>query len=519
MHEKDKILANIFTEDGNIVIKPDEPDYIRRRAKLVFELVNSSSHHTIVTDPEGRILFANRAAQQITGFSLSEMRGNTPRLWGGLMSRDFYESLWMSKKTGLSIETEVRNRRKNGEIYYVYAHISCIRDENGEIIGFIGNEEDITTLKEAEQKASENSKRFLELTERIPEMYWITEFQPAEHVVYVSSVFEKLFHMSKDKLIANPRAWVKSVHPEDVNIVVNTFESVIKEKTRKNITFRTVSTEGEIKYIYAQADAILDENMNTKRMVGVARDVTLEKAVDRQKDEFISLASHQLKTPIGAMNWNVEMLLNGDYGKLTEEQKEVLGDVYVLGNRMNELVNGLLNISRIESGSIIIEPSQLDFAKLLNEVTMEMKPRIAKKAHKMILNIQENIEKIPADRKLLRIIFQNFISNAIKYTKDKGRITIDLHQDNENVYFSVANNGDPIPTDDQGKIFGKMFRASNASTQDPDGNGLGLYIVKQIVETAGGKIWFTSKEGQDTVFSCSFPLTGMRPKQGNKNLL
>ncbi len=252
--------------------------------------------------------------------------------------------------------------------------------------------------------------------------------------------------------------------------------------------------------------------------VAIFRDMTKEKDIDKEKTEFVSLASHQLKTPIGSINWNMEMMIDGDYGPISDKQKDILQETYIMSQRMNDLVNALLNISRIELGVFIIEPAPTDWVKLCDEVLVEMKPRLISKGHQLTKDFGANLPLVPADVKLLRVIFQNFISNAIKYTPEHGKVSISLKVDNGNIVFSVANNGESIPEAEQEKIFGKMFRASNAQVQDPDGNGLGLYVVKKIVENAGGKIWFTSKKGEDTVFACSIPLSGMIAKSGTREL-
>jgi signal transduction histidine kinase len=126
--------------------------------------------------------------------------------------------------------------------------------------------------------------------------------------------------------------------------------------------------------------------------------------------------------------------------------------------------------------------------------------------------------KALADPKILRIIFQNLLSNAVKYTPDGGRLTISIKKTEEKIKIEVANNGVVIPKEEQAKIFDKLFRASNAQEMDPDGNGLGLYLLKSIVETGGGKVWFESEAGRDTVFFVEFPMPGMKEKKGEKAL-
>lgn len=258
--------------------------------------------------------------------------------------------------------------------------------------------------------------------------------------------------------------------------------------------------------------------MNVIFFVGIEHDITKEKEIDRAKTEFVSLAAHQLKTPIGALNWDMEMLMSGDYGKLTEQQNEVLNEMHSLSVRMNELINNFLNVSRIELGIFIIEPVLTDFVKLCEEVLSEMEPRRAQKNQVITKDFDKKLTQVPADPSLLRIIFQNFISNAIKYTQNKGNIGVSLKTDKNEIIFSVADNGGPIPVEDQSRIFEKMFRASNAQKLDPDGNGLGLYLVKKIVENAKGRVWFTSRKGEDTIFSVAFPLSGMAKKEGTKKL-
>ncbi len=148
-----------------------------------------------------------------------------------------------------------------------------------------------------------------------------------------------------------------------------------------------------------------------------------------------------------------------------------------------------------------------------------MTPNLVIKKHLLKKEFNGALPLIQADQKLLHVIFQNFISNAIKYTQAGGEITVSIKIVENDVVFSVANNGEPIPEEDQSKIFQKMFRASNAQEQDSGGTGLGLYIVKEIVENAGGRVWFTSKKGEDTIFYVSFPSTGMLRKEGTKKLL
>jgi PAS domain S-box-containing protein len=247
-----------------------------------------------------------------------------------------------------------------------------------------------------------------------------------------------------------------------------------------------------------------------KKVIGtikVFRDITNEHQIDRAKTEFVSLASHQLRTPLSTVSWYTEMLLEGNIGCLNEKQKKYLTEVYHGNQRMIELVNALLDVSRLELGTFTIEPKPTDMVRLAKSVIHEQTPQID--IRKIELSFSpEKIPIINADPKLVRMIIQNILSNAIKYTPDGGKVKVSISLANKkNVLFKVTDNGYGIPKNQQDKIFTKLFRADNVREKDTDGTGLGLYIVKSVVENSGGKIWFEStKEKPGTTFFVTLPI-------------
>lgn len=259
-----------------------------------------------------------------------------------------------------------------------------------------------------------------------------------------------------------------------------------------------------------------------KKLIGVIvvfRDVSKERALDRAKSEFVSLASHQLRTPLSAINWYSEMLLDGDAGDLNDDQREYTHEIYEGNKRMVELVDSLLNVSRLEVGKLKNEPKETSLIELENSLSKELRTSVLAKKMIMKNNIEKHLPNVFADPKLLRMILQNLLSNAVKYTAEKGTVVLTmrlakseelskakLRHNQQYVYISVADNGYGIPLEQQGKIFEKLFRADNVRKLDVEGTGLGLYIIKEVALKLGGAIWFDSDEGKGTTFHVIIPV-------------
>jgi signal transduction histidine kinase len=216
--------------------------------------------------------------------------------------------------------------------------------------------------------------------------------------------------------------------------------------------------------------------------------------------------------------------------KINLEQKKYLTEIYQASQHMSALVNDLLNVSRIELGTFVIEPETINPIEIMLSVLSEVKPLLEKNHIQLLTNYDPTLTQYIADAKLLRIVFQNLITNAVKYNRYNGVVNIELNWQEkganivnyqlpeDSLLFSVADNGIGIPRTQQNKIFTKLFRADNAQKVDSGGTGLGLYLTQGIVENSGGKIFFTSEEGKGTKFYVILPKTGMQKKSGLKTL-
>ena len=341
-------------------------------------------------------------------------------------------------------------------------------------------------------------------------------------ILYVNEAAEKLTGYSKKEMIGQrPSLWGKQMSNEfyeqmwkTIKIDKKNFSGQINNK-RKN---------GDVYQASMNVSPILDKNGNPAFFVGIERDMTKEMEIDKAKTEFVSLASHQLRTPLSAVNWYTEMLMDGNAGAITPEQKKYLDEIYRSNQRMVELVNALLNVSRIDLGTFAIDPQLTDIAEIATSVVFEQLPVITGKHLTVTETYHDDVPIMKVDPKLIRIVFQNLISNAVKYTPPEGKVTVKIittmkDKQKDGVCISVSDTGYGIPASQQANVFTKLFRADNAIEKETDGTGLGLYVVKNIVEQAHGRVWFTSIENQGTTFFVTLPLIGMTQKKGNKGLI
>lgn len=291
---------------------------------------------------------------------------------------------------------------------------------------------------------------------------------------------------------------------------------VLQDGLRINFKTKYMRRDGSIFPVSTIASPI---NLGGKIFgsVIVFRDITKEYEIDRMKTEFISLASHQLRTPLSAIRWFVE-LLQEQLSNITPEQKEIIENISVSTKRMIELVNTLLNISRIESGRLIINSRPTNIKDLISSTLKELQIRIQQRQLQVFTNFPDNIPIISVDPRLIREVYLNLLTNAIKYTPQGGKITISLALDDKYLISKVEDSGMGIPEKDKPRIFQKFFRADNAQKIDTDGTGLGLYLAKIITQSSLGKLWFESEENKGSKFYFSLSLLGTPTKDGEVTL-
>jgi len=226
--------------------------------------------------------------------------------------------------------------------------------------------------------------------------------------------------------------------------------------------------------------------------------------INRIKSEFVSFVSHQLRTPLTAIKWSADTLLHDDPPP-SEKQKEYLETIHSSANQTISLADAFLNVSKIEQGTFLSGIAESNLQNITEEILQELKPQIQAKKISIDKNYSGNLTSVKIDPKLIQAVLQNLISNAIKYTPEKGHVEISANGNNNELSIEIKDNGIGIPAGQQDKIFTKLFRAENVQGKTA-GSGIGLYMVKTLLEQIGGKIRFESKENEGTTFYANIPL-------------
>jgi len=241
----------------------------------------------------------------------------------------------------------------------------------------------------------------------------------------------------------------------------------------------------------------------------VRRDLELRKEnkkitqLDKEKSEFVSTVAHQLRTPLSAIKWTLDILLKEDAGPLVSEQKALVMKAYESNERIINLIKDMLGVDRLESGAGL-SFFEISLTDLVNNIIAEFQSSIERRKITVSVDASASLPKVSVDPQKMRAVFQNLIENAVKYTTDT--ITITMKEKGDTVEVVVSDNGIGIPQAQATDIFKRFFRAENAMKRDPEGSGLGLFIVRSILQRHGGDISFEGAEGKGTTFTFTLPL-------------
>lgn len=325
-----------------------------------------------------------------------------------------------------------------------------------------------------------------------------------------------LFNPSAGEILGIKKSDLGKKIDQADNFSLNNFAKIVRNKfavkkiedQQNNLAMEeaAIKYQGEDRVYKIMTAKVTEPDGDYLGTMKIFYDTTREKTIDNLKSEFISIAAHQLRTPLSAIKWVIKMLLDGDAGALSLEQQELLNKGYKSNERIIRLVNDLLDVSRIEEGKFGFEFKKTDFSEVLSAAISSVEDLIKKSNLELTVEKPDKLPKIFLDKERMIMVMQNLLSNAVKYTPEYGKIKISIQFDTKFLYVKIKDQGVGIPKKELPKIFTKFFRATNVVRIQTEGTGLGLFIVKNIIVKHNGTISLKSEEGRGTEVSFSLPI-------------
>jgi signal transduction histidine kinase len=239
--------------------------------------------------------------------------------------------------------------------------------------------------------------------------------------------------------------------------------------------------------------------------------------LDKTKDDFISMASHQLRTPLTSIKGYISMVREGDAGKITKSQDQLLEEAFKSSERMVHLINDFLNLSRMQTGKFQIDRRPVDLSKVIQQEIASLVTTADSHKLSFAYKAPKNFPILDLDEDKIRQVIMNFSDNAIDYSPEGTNIKVKLTLEAKYAVFTITDTGIGVPRAEQSQLFSKFYRASNARKQRPDGTGVGLYLAKTVIEAHGGKVIFESTENKGSTFGFKLPIDKLRTRSDADN--
>ncbi len=451
-------------------------------------IVQAATDGIMTVDPRGRITSVNRAAQLMFDYPAQE-----------LLARDLERlipapaGILEASDTAAAQRSEMEGVRRDGSRFPIELSVSVVRTEHDHFFAVVVR--DITERK----RAYETRFQLASIVESSDDA--IIGWSPDLRIVSWNPGAERIYGYTAAEILGRPFPILLPAGRQDE--ARHLVERLQRGEHLQNYETVRERKDGRPIDVSVTVSATRDEAGRITGFSTIARDITERKAIERLKDEFIATVSHELRTPLTAIRGHVELILDGEAGPVTPLQRQFLGVAIQNTDRLAALINDLLDVEKIEAGKMQIRQEPVDVAVILREVVATFRLEAERKG----LGFREEIADrlvVTGDRDRLIQVFANLVSNAIKYTSH-GEVGVRASRRDGRVAVVVHDTGIGIAAEDRPQLFTKFFRSSDTAVRDAGGTGLGLVIVKGIVERHGGSIELDSEKGSGSRFTVLLP--------------
>ncbi|MBI2963272.1 MAG: PAS domain-containing protein [Deltaproteobacteria bacterium] len=390
---------------------------------------------------------------------------------------------------------EWRIRRKDGEIRWVEGHGKLERDGAGEPARFVGAIRDVTCRKVMEEALRESEERFRQLAFAAPVGIFRTDLSGG--CVYTNPRWHRLAGLSFEQSLGD--GWASAVHPEDRERVLTEWRNATHRGQEFDLEFRVRTPAGAVRWIQAHAGAIRSERGEPLGYVGTNDDVTEKKAIEQLRRDVVSMLSHDIKNPLMAIRGYAEILRENLHDSCDAEAS--IDAIESAAEQAMSLALNFLEADRIESGLLELRRARASLNEIVERVIGQQAARARFKGVQLRADVDAALPPFELDRSLIERVLANLLSNAIKFSPAGGAVDVATRRDGDRATVSVRDHGPGIDADNVSRLFQRYSRSGRS-----DSTGLGLFIVRTLVEAHGGSVGVESERGAGAVFAFSLPL-------------
>lgn len=470
---------------------------IKENVNLLISALKTAANAIIITDKEGKIQWANPAFTKLTGFTCEEAIGGKMNILKSYKhTQEFYKSLWDCILKGEIWQGEIINKRKDGKLYIEEMTIAPVFNENKEITNFISVKQDITARKVAEKRLKRSERQYRKLFQEAEEL--ILNILPSGKILYTNISWQKRVECSKKE--CKKLYFYDFIDFKERDNFLKIIDTIRDTKKSYYITTEIISKNNKKTFLDGTIYPVIKKG-SLKSLWMIFRDISKKKELEELKNEFISIVSHELKTPLTSIYASISLILN-EVNK-EQENKQLLGVIKGEIERLIRLTNSILDVERIESGNVKLNKKVLSLEEIIHQLVDSYHSYSKKRQIKIVIEgILKNIY-VYADKDALLQVLTNLLSNAIKNSASYSIVKISIEKCKDFVRLGVINYGKEIKKE----YYDRVFRKFSQINDKREGTGLGLYISKALIERMDGKIYFESGKDKGTIFYIELPLS------------
>jgi PAS domain S-box-containing protein len=505
------------------LVKEDKKDAPEELYAVMF----NSSLDGIAVEEDGRVVVANDSFAEMFGYENGESLVNKDLL--DLVSNDDILKVaeyFRLKERGKSAPDrfEFLGKKQDDSQFFTELSVSTFESNSKNYVVMVAR--DITERKRAQKVIRESEEKYRNITENIEDfLYTFERAGKYMRPLFYTSAVNQITGYNQAEFLEDSKLMLKIIHPDDLTNVRKNLSRLMKSSNKSSgeMEFRIINKQGNVVWVRNKINFTRNEKGEIQKVYGLVSDITFKKRAEGElkkstdelvklnetKDRFISIVSHDLRTPFSSILGFTDLLANDD--ELTEdERKQYVNYIQESSKSMLSLVNSLLDWTRLQTGRIKFEPERIDAKLLVEKIIRSMSGAAMQKGIEIFSTVGTN-KFIFGDNNLVSQVFSNILSNAIKFTSRGDKITISVNSESSMRFleFSISDTGRGIKEEDINKLFNVDKKHTSEGTAGEKGSGLGLSLVKEIVEKHGGTIWAESEYGKGSTFKFTLPVASV----------